>query len=296
MDFHRRPDDLYDRLCGRLGRKFNLRHYWGPFTSVESSLWIADAAKSVMSDPHAAPDLFLLYIPHLDYDLQRYGPEHPKAVKAFRRTENILRGLRAAAAENGYQIIIFGDYAINPVAKVVFPNRALRAAGFLKIRSVKGMAYPDLNSSTAFALVDHQVAHIHIDNQEDIAAVRKLFEDMPGVAATGDSLGHPNSGELVLRSEPNAWFAYPWWERNGEAPDYASHVDIHNKPGFDPCELFAAWWPPMGVPQKPGLIGGSHGLTGGSENQVLWASSIENGEINSLIDGAVSLAQSLAGN
>jgi hypothetical protein len=64
--------------------------------------------------------------------------------------------------------------------------------------------------------------------------------------------------DFELTAAPGAWFAYPWWEEKVEAPEYASHVDIHAKPGFDPCELF--WgWPPPSIGQNPARIGGTHG-------------------------------------
>jgi hypothetical protein len=51
-------------------------------------------------------------------------------------------------------------------------------------------------------------------------------------------LQHPRAGDLVLLSERDAWFAYPFWLDDRRAPDYARTVNIHSKPGYDPCELF----------------------------------------------------------
>src|SRR5690606_28163703 len=88
---------------------------------------------------------------------------------------------------------------------------------------------------------------------------------------------HANAGELVLLSKPEAWFAYPYWMDDAKAPDFARSVDIHRKPGYDPCELFMAGGM-AGVaatllrkklgfryrfrtcPLDPTLVRGSHGL------------------------------------
>jgi len=276
QDCASRPAGLYRELCKQTGKKFNLLDYWGPFTSLKSSAWIAKATISLIGSGRA-PELLLSYIPHLDYELQRHGPDHPSAEKAFRETELLLEKLCAAAVLAGYEILIFGDYAITPATRVVHPNRLLRDWGYFEPRIVQGKLYASLATAKAFALADHQIAHIFIEREKDIAPIRERFAKLPGIDRVLDhrEISHPRSGELILKAEPGTWFAYPWWDKRSEAPDYASHVDIHNKPGFDPCELLIDWWPPFSVAQNAALIKGTHGLAGTSETAVLAASSFE---------------------
>jgi predicted AlkP superfamily pyrophosphatase or phosphodiesterase len=191
--------------------------------------------------------------------------------------EGQLSKLIHAARALGYDVLIFGDYHITPVSGAVLPNLALGEAGLMKTRLVKGMKYPDFFSSRAFAVVDHEIAHVYISNKNDIAAVREVLSNLPGVAEILDyeaqaeiGLNHKNSGELVIIAEKGSWMAYPWWTKNRNAPDFASHVDIHNKPGYDPCELFFGW-PPGSVSQNTARILGSHGSIGPGRD-VAWAS------------------------
>lgn len=278
QDCYAQPEDLYATISARTGRGFNLMHYWGPLASRKSSEWIAAATKAVMADPGLAPDLLFTYLPHLDYDLQRFGPDHPKAAKALDVLYALLLDLKTAAKANGYDWLVFGDYAIGPCTEpVVFPNRALRAAGLFRTRTIQGMAYPDFFASAAFAMVDHEVAHVFCRDDDAIRAARAALEHLPGMAEILDrpaqadrGLAHPNAGELVLVAKPGTWFAYPWFTDRKEAPDFATHVDIHNKPGYDPCELFFGW-PPPSVGMNPAKIGGSHGRPG---QPVAWTSTL----------------------
>ncbi len=264
QDCYSMPGDLYGRLCKDIGRSFNLMHYWGPVTSRKSSEWIADATIAVMKDP--APDLLFSYIPHLDYDLQRKGPDHPRAAQALDVLETLTGKLDQACRESGYDWVMFGDYEINPVTQPpVFPNRILRDAGLFRTRMLKGMAYPDFFSGGTFAMVDHEVAHVYVGDPQDREQVRGLFANQQGIDRILDrqaqkelGLDHASSGDFVLVSSEGSWFAYPWWTERREAPDFATHVDIHNKPGFDPCELYFGW-PPPGISMNVSKIGGTHG-------------------------------------
>ena len=268
MGCHSRPADLYGRLAARAGRAFSLHRYWGPLASAKSSEWIAEAVAGLLDEPDA-PDLCFAYLPGLDYDLQRFGPDHPKAARALAAVRRELERLFAAAAKNGYEAIAFGDYAITPVARgAVFPNRALRAAGLFAVRALRGRAYPDFYQSAAYALPDHQVAMVTCFDPDARARVAEALRALDGVAQVLDrdgqaalGVGHPRAGDLLLVAEPGAWFAYPWWTDPREAPDYATHVDIHNKPGYDPCELFFGRTP-FSVSQDAARVRGTHGLAG----------------------------------
>ena len=277
QDCYSQPPHLYRRLCDAVGSEFRLRHYWGPMASAKAGTWIAQATAALLRDDEFAPDLCLAYLPSLDYDLQRHDPNGPEAAAAHDVLRRDLRRLIDSARERQYEVLVFGDYAISPVRQVVYPNRRLAAEGLQKTRNVRGMLYHDPHASAAFVLCDHQVAHVYVRREEDLPAVRQALGQLEGVEEVMDrrrqrevGLDHPNSGELALVAREGAWLAYPWWSRREEAPEYAFHVDIHNKPGYDPCELF--WgWPPGAVGQDASRIGGSHGRCG----QSVWAGTIQ---------------------
>ncbi len=273
-----KPDDLYATLCNRIGRPFKLQQYWGPLASWKGGEWIVEAVSKLLEDPKLAPDLCFTYLPSLDYDLQRKDPEKsPVNFKTRDRLKKQLFRLVETAGSHGYDVLLFGDYHIGPVRGAVLPNLALRKAGLMAVRTVKGMTYPDFHAGRAFAMADHEIAHIYIPDDHDIPLVKEILEDLPGVSEVlGDKeqtdihLRHRNSGELVIIAEPGKWIAYPWWTEKQEAPDFASHVDIHSKPGYDPCELFFGW-PPGSVSRDTNRIRGSHGRVG-PERSVIWAS------------------------
>ena len=266
MGCYSQPPGLQQRLARHARRPFRLHQYWGPLASVKSSEWIADAITGFIAEPDA-PQVLMTYLPGLDYDLQRFGPGHPKSKAAFRAVQGELSRLSAAARVNGYETVIFGDYAITPVTRgAVFPNRALREAGLFAVRDVGGrMRYPDFYASKAYALPDHQVAMVHCLDLAAKAEVERVLKALPGVDRVLDTeaqapagVAHPRTGDFLLVAKPGAWFAYPWWTDAREAPDYAAHVDIHNKPGFDPCELFFGR-NPFHVSMDTTRVRGTHG-------------------------------------
>jgi len=279
QDCYSQPEHFYKQLSKINGHSFNLMHYWGPLASHKSSDWIVEALKTTLSLRKGAPDVLFGYIPHLDYILQKEGPQGKGVEKALKRVFAYLKELKETCRTHGYEFVFFGDYAIESVPHgAVYPNRLLREAGLLKVRTIKGMTYPDLFTSTAFAMVDHQVAHIHVMEQNAVLDVKRALKDLPGVEAVMDlsyqkqmGIAHYQSGQLVLMAKKGYWFAYPWWSKSREAPDYASHVDIHNKPGFDPCEMF--WgFPPMHVSTNTQKVKGSHGRIGAG-TETAWVSS-----------------------
>jgi hypothetical protein len=289
-DCYAQPDGLYSTLCRKVGRPFKLSRYWGPFASSASSAWIAEATGCLLEDSALAPDLCLTYLPALDYDLQRYGTEDTRsrwsAVQLGMQVQRLCQRARAA----GYAVVLFGDYAIrNCHLGPVFPNRALLEAGLLKVRRVGDRCYADLHASRAFAVVDHEVALVHVASDSDLEAVRACLCGLEGI---GRVLGPEEQaragirhagrgGGLVVEAGNGHWLAYPWWRERGQAPDYARHVDIHNKPGYDPCELFLGW-PPGSVSTDPGRIGGSHGRVGAGRD-VGWASTLDLGAPGDLV-------------
>ncbi|MBL7076152.1 MAG: alkaline phosphatase family protein [Kiritimatiellae bacterium] len=280
-----RPDTLYPRLRKALKRPFNLMRYWGPLASPDSSQWIAEATASLMACP-AAPHLLMTYLPALDYDLQRYGPSDPRCGKAWRQTVKQLTLLANAAARHGYELTMYGDYAIADCpGGALYPNRILREAGLLTVRPVKRMAYLDAFHTPAFAMVDHEIAHVYATSDAHRAAAADVLRTAPGISDVYETGG--NGPDLVAVAGEGHWFSYRWWDSPREAPDYAAHVDIHNKPGFDPCELFFGW-PPGSVSQNDRRIGGTHGRTGPGR-EVAWASTCLEASPGSLLDLSRSL-------
>lgn len=241
-DILTKPIDLRDELQDRLGQ-FPLFNFWGPNTNIYSSQWIADSAKMV--DEKYDPTLTLVYLPHLDYNLQRIGPEDPAIGKDLREIDEVCKDLIRYYEERDSNIILLSEYGITSVSRPVSLNRVLRENGFITVRDEQGHEVLIPGSSRAFAVADHQIAHIYIEKSGDIEAVKKLLEEVPGVDEILDeegkkkyNLNHERAGELVAIAEPDAWFTYYYWLDEEKAPDFAPTVDIHAKPGYDPAELF----------------------------------------------------------
>ncbi|MGP3915628.1 nucleotide pyrophosphatase/phosphodiesterase family protein [Nonomuraea sp. 10N515B] len=237
-DCYTRPPSLHDALEAELGT-FPLFNYWGPTAGIASTRWIVGAARHIL---HAErPDLLMVYVPHLDYDLQRHGPAGPEAVAAAQQVDAALTPLLAEDAT----IVVVSEYGITPAARPVNINRALRSAGLLEVYTQAGMEYLDPWASRAFAVADHQLAHVYVRDPADLERTRAVIAELPGVDELLDRTGqakygldHERAGELVAVAEPDAWFTYYYWLSDDRAPDFARLVDIHRKPGYDPAELF----------------------------------------------------------
>ncbi|MCW2903982.1 MAG: type phosphodiesterase/nucleotide pyrophosphatase [Streptosporangiaceae bacterium] len=236
------PPALHDRLTDRLGT-FPLFTYWGPGAGLPSSRWICSAAELLITEER--PDLTLVYLPHLDYDLQRWGPDDPRAARAAADLDRLLGPLLAAAAERGATTVALSEYGITSVSRPVDINRALRREGLLEVHTQDGMEYLDPWTSRAFAVADHQIAHVYVRDPADLDRVRDVLSGLPGVAEILDDKGkaeqgldHERSGDLVAVADQDSWFTYYYWLDDDRAPDFARLVDIHRKPGYDPAELF----------------------------------------------------------
>ncbi|MBM3114866.1 nucleotide pyrophosphatase/phosphodiesterase family protein [Jeongeupia naejangsanensis] len=246
-DCHTKPAEWRDRLTTELGA-FPLFRFWGPATSIESSRWIAEASKLAIADFH--PGLLLSYLPHLDYDLQRYGPDlqHPAVQQSLRDIDAVAGSLIAHAREQGYRVMVVSEYGITPVSRAVHLNRHLREAGLLQVRHEAGAEILDPSQCQAFAVADHQIAHVYLQSglgTRKAAEVEQLLRQVPGVAGVWQGrarselgLNHERAGDFVVLAEDDAWFSYYYWLDDARAPDFARTVDIHRKPGYDPAELF----------------------------------------------------------
>jgi predicted AlkP superfamily pyrophosphatase or phosphodiesterase len=236
------PPTLRQELQQSLGQ-FPLFQFWGPATSINSTRWIADAAMRV--DEKFNPTLSLIYLPHLDYAFQRDGPSSAAAGESVRELDAVCGRLFDHFARRDARVIILSEYGITPVSRPVHLNRVLREQGLLTIRDELGHELLDAGASTAFAVADHQLAHVYVNDASQLSRVRELVERTRGVARVYDGstkhaigLDHPRSGELIALAEPDAWFTYYYWLDESRAPDFAHTVDVHRKPGYDPVELF----------------------------------------------------------
>jgi len=257
-DCYTRPADLHDRLTSRLG-DFPLFTYWGPTAGLKSSRWIVEASRQILREDQ--PDLLLTYVPHLDYDLQRYGASSPRAARAAAELDVVLAPLLDDAAAAGATVVVLSEYGITDASRPVDINRLLRREGLLEVYTQDGMEYLDPWTSRAFAVADHQIAHIYVQDPADVEAVAKLLNWLPGVAEVLDDAGkatygldHERAGELVAVAEPDAWFTYYYWLDDDRAPDFARAVEIHRKPGYDPAELFFDPADPLAKPRAASYL------------------------------------------
>lgn len=283
-DCYAYPAGLREELTKLLG-PFPLFRFWGPATDIASSAWIARCAQHVRETRR--PTLTLVYLPHLDYNLQRLGPDHPAIGRDLAEIDAVCGELIEAAERDGCRILVLSEYGITPVSRPVHVNRALRAAGYIAVREELGRELLDPNLSRAFAVADHQVAHVYVADPAAIPEIKALVATLPGVervldAATKPEFGldHPRSGELVAIAAADAWFTYYYWLDDARCPDFARTVEIHRKPGYDPVELFLdpdLRWPKLAVgwrlaksrlgfrtlmdviPLDASLVKGSHG-------------------------------------
>ncbi len=261
-----KPVNYYEEIAQYLG-EFDLKWYWGPFTSIKSSQWIINA--SMYTIKKHRPDLVLVYLPHLDYSAQKYGPQSNEFKQSLIEIDNVIGDLidflDANEFGNEYEIMIHSEYGFNDVNHSLSPNILLRQNGLLSTRNILGKEYIDFENSAAFAMVDHQIAHIFIKSGYD-DIVTSIFKKEKNIAKILDkksqiklNINHIRSGELILYAKNNCWFNYYWWEDENCAPSFTFNVDIHRKPGYDPLELF---FDPMTrkISHDSSLIKGSHGV------------------------------------
>ncbi len=250
FDVYTGPMSLREEIKNDLG-EFPFPTFWGPAAGIKSpqggpdaaSRWIAESAKWIENKHKAS--LNLIYLPHLDYNLQRLGPQHPRIVEDVRAIDNIVGDLIDYFHARNVAVMILSEYGITPVDTPVHLNRVLREKGWITIKDELGLELLDCGASRAFAVADHQVAHVYLNDRSIENAVRAAIEKQPGVdrvfggqerSALG--LDHPRAGDLVVLARENAWFTYYYWLDDALAPDFARCVDIHRKPGYDPVELF----------------------------------------------------------
>jgi predicted AlkP superfamily pyrophosphatase or phosphodiesterase len=234
------PLDLREELNGLLGT-FPLFNFWGPRAGIVSSRWIARSAMHVYET--RKPTLTLVYLPHLDYCLQKVGPNSPLIKPDLREVDALVGEIADQARRDGARVVVLSEYGIVDVAGPIHINRVLREAGLVQVREELGRELLEPGLSDAFAVADHQLAHVYVKDPLRVEEVRQLLARVPGIERVLDDKGevglnHPRSGELVAIAAPDRWFTYYYWLDDDRAPDFARTVDIHRKPGYDPAELF----------------------------------------------------------
>ena len=278
-------DGIAERLQAKCGT-FPLFKFWGPAAGIAASRWIAETARTLFDEER--PTLSLVYLPHLDYKQQSHGPEHPDIASETAALDEVAGELAEHARDAGAEVMVLSGYRIDPVSRPVHINRLLRGQGWLRTTRNAAGELIDFAGSRAFAVADHQVAHVYCDAdvREDVAA---FLREQSGVGAVSPGLDHERAGDLYVEAAPGAWFTYYYWLADDAAPDFARTVAIHAKPGYDPCELFLD--PEVALPKlriagkvlrkKLGfrmlmdlipldatLVRGSHGLVGGDDPPV----------------------------
>jgi len=287
-DCYSHPPELRDHLQAKLGT-FPLFNFWGPNANIVSTQWIAEATLEV--DRLYDPTLTLVYLPHLDYCQQKVGPFPDLIAQELGEVDEVVAKLYRHYEDQGARVLILSEYGIQPVTRWVDLNLRFREKGWLRVREESGRELLDAGASEVFAVVDHQIAHVHVKDSSRLAEVKAYLAALPGIdqvwtKAEQGTLAHARSGDLVCLSAPDAWFTYYYWLDKAKEPDFAHTVDIHRKPGYDPVEMFMDPANPfiklragfqllkkkLGfrylmdvIPTDPALVKGSHGTPFGEE-------------------------------
>jgi len=242
FDIHTQPMDMREELKHDLG-EFPFPSFWGPAAGIPSSEWIAASAKWV-EEKHS-PSLSLVYLPHLDYSLQKDGPDAPNIPDELAKIDQVASDLIAFYEKRGVKVVVLSEYGISPVSRPIHLNRLFRERGWLSIKNELGRETLDYGGCRAFAVADHQVAHIYVNDPSIREKVYQLLSETKGIdeirtpqETWGLGIGTERAGDFIAIAEPDAWFTYYYWNADSLAPDFARTIDIHRKPGYDPCELF----------------------------------------------------------
>ncbi|MDA0347116.1 MAG: alkaline phosphatase family protein [Verrucomicrobia bacterium] len=322
FDVYTHPMGMKEEMKRDLG-EFPFHTFWGPKAGIESSQWIAASAKWI--EEKEQPTLNLVYLPHLDYNLQRLGSKDPAISKDLSAIDTLVGELFTFFESKSIQVVLLSEYGITSVDNPIHINRALRKKGWLTIKPELGLEQLDYGASEAFAVADHQVAHVYVKNKELLNDVKQTLESLEGIDRVLDEEGkaefgihHERSGDLIAIADSKSWFTYYYWLDDDVAPDFARCVDIHRKPGYDPVELFLdptirlpflkiAWFllkKKLGfralldvIPLDANLVKGSHGRIPEDENDwPLIISEASNAEVHCSTDVYNQLRTIILGN
>ncbi|MFH4400448.1 nucleotide pyrophosphatase/phosphodiesterase family protein [Vibrio diabolicus] len=241
-DLYSHPNEYHKSIESNIGC-FPFFNFWGPNSNIRSSRWIVDCA--IEHFTHNPTDLQFVYLPHLDYNLQRLGPSDPAISKDVIQLDHEIGRLIEFCNAEGAEILIVSEYGLHDVDTPIALNRELRKKNWLSVRESLGYELLDAGASDAFAVADHQIAHIYVNDRSKVEEIKAFVEQISGVEQVLDShskpcwgIDHSRSGDLIAVAKPNAWFSYYYWLEDTKRPDFANSVDIHRKPGYDPAELF----------------------------------------------------------
>jgi predicted AlkP superfamily pyrophosphatase or phosphodiesterase len=242
FDVYTQPMGLRETIKKDLG-EFPFPSFWGPMAGIQSSEWIARSAAWVEAEH--APTLNLIYLPHLDYNLQRLGPKDPAIHEDLRAIDAVVGRLIEDFEKREVQVVLLSEYGITEVSRPVHLNRVFRKKGWIQIKDELGLEQIDCGASKAFAIADHQVAHVYINDPAVQEEVKEALAETAGVEHVLDTekkrshgIDHERAGDLIAVADKDSWFTYYYWEDDAVAPDFARCVDIHRKIGYDPVELF----------------------------------------------------------
>ena len=242
FDVYTHPMGMREEVKQDLG-DFPFFNFWGPKAGIDSSRWIGESAKWI--ERKQSPTLNLVYLPHLDYNLQRLGPSHPDIALDLEAIDEVVGDLIRFFEERSVQVILLSEYGISDVDRPIHLNRVFREKGWITIKDELGLEQLDCGASRAFAAADHQVAHVYVNDESIRSQVYEVLESVDGVERILDENGkremkveHERSGDFIAIADERSWFTYYYWMDDSVAPDFARCVDIHRKPGYDPVELF----------------------------------------------------------
>ncbi|MDB4537558.1 alkaline phosphatase family protein [Akkermansiaceae bacterium] len=242
FDIHTQPMGMREEMKADLG-DFPFPSFWGPRAGIPSSQWIAESSKWI--EKKEKPGLNLVYLPHLDYGLQKFGPDAPEMEAEYVAIDEVTCDLIEELEGNGVEVLVLSEYGISKVSKAIHLNRIFREKGWIQVKDELGLETLDCGGCQAFAVADHQVAHVYVNDESIAEEVRKVVLETDGVEEIresedlwGESVGSERGGDFVAVSESDAWFTYYYWLDDAKAPDFARCIDIHRKPGYDPVELF----------------------------------------------------------
>jgi len=242
FDLYSSPEGLHQNIEKEIGT-FPFFNFWGPKAGIGASQWIANAA--IKEFEQNKPNLQFIYLPHLDYSLQKVGPKHPSIAKEIAKIDAVIGNIIDAYKQYGVEFLMVSEYGITEVNQTVHINKILREQGYINVRRTAGFENLDCGASKAFAVADHQCAHIYINDKSCTDNIKALLEATQGIEQVLDKeqqktlgINHERSGDLVAIAEESAWFSYYYWLNDKDAPDFARTVDIHRKAGYDPLEMF----------------------------------------------------------
>ena len=179
---------------------------------------------------HEQPHLTLISLPELAYQIPVKGYDDIQLKDVFANVDQLCMQLISLYEANGVQVLLVSDEVYVPVQHPIYINQILREEGLLEVISQFGQEFLDVMESKAFALADHQIAHVYVQDWKIARDIKSCLKEIDGVAAIWDRvekrnrrIAHPRAGDFILVAEPDRWFAYDYWQ-NKEAASYQHYA------------------------------------------------------------------------